>query len=277
MGYCSVEHLPDYHMPPVNEVVLSVQFAPISRLEIAHFGDFWKLIKSEFPNTEHKNKLPRQIEHYGNIRDSQSQLQIVNGTEIPRIWFQNSKQNWLIQIQNDRFIMNWIKENDNSAYPRYDEVFKKFNKYLDIFINYITDYDIGDFVFDQCEVIYINTIKSGEGWVHHSEADKIVKVLSLQTESGALPEPEDASLTLRYPLIHDSNQIGRLYVELGPRVRRSDNLPGYELRLTARGQPIGDGEAGIRKFFDLGHENIVRMFDAITTSKMHEIWERKDG
>jgi len=272
-----VQHLPDYNKPPVNEVVLSAQFAPLANLKIVHFGDFWNEIKSEFPITEHKSKLPKQVEGSGMVERSGPQLQIITDAEIPRFWFQNNEQDWLIQVQNDRFIVNWIKKDKTFSYPRYKTVLDTFKKYFKLFRNYAEKNDLGEFLFDQCEVVYINTIISGEGWNQHGEADQIVRVLNLQSEPTVNPEAEDVSLTLRYPLIHDSNQVGRLYVELGPRFRRSANRPGYELRLTARGKPIGEREAGVRKFFDLGHECIVRTFDAITTSKMRAIWERNDG
>jgi hypothetical protein len=51
----------------------------------------------------------------------------------------------------------------------------------------------------------------------------------------------------------------------------------FRFTLTARGQPLGTGLAGVLEFLDLGREWIVTGFDELTTPEMHRLWGRHNG
>ena len=48
------------------------------------------------------------------------------------------------------------------------------------------------------------------------------------------------------------------------------------MKLTARGNPQGDGLEGALEFIDTGHEWIVRGFTSFVTKEMQALWGRKD-
>ncbi|MFQ5734475.1 MAG: hypothetical protein ACE5KM_21275, partial [Planctomycetaceae bacterium] len=55
-----------------------------------------------------------------------SRLEISQIPDLPRVFFEDESGNWLIQIQRDRFLHNWRVSTDESEYPRYPEVSRRF-------------------------------------------------------------------------------------------------------------------------------------------------------
>jgi uncharacterized protein (TIGR04255 family) len=44
--------LPEYSNPPINEVVIAVEFLPLAKLQSPHIGLYWGEIKEHYPNIE---------------------------------------------------------------------------------------------------------------------------------------------------------------------------------------------------------------------------------
>ena len=57
--------LPEFDNPPVSEVVLSIEFAPLENWRGPYAGLYWGTIKEEYPDTEVHPALPSQIEKFG--------------------------------------------------------------------------------------------------------------------------------------------------------------------------------------------------------------------
>lgn len=74
---------------------------------------------------------------------------------------------------------------------------------------------------------------------------------------------------LRYPIVNEGKQVGRLQVDIQAAVREKDNIPMYVMTLTARGM-VGKGV----DFFDLGRQAVVNSFAQLTTPEMRKIWRR---
>ena len=60
-----VRDLPDFTNPPLNEVVLSIQFASLTGLKSAHIGLFWERIRSEYPNVTEQATIQTAFETFG--------------------------------------------------------------------------------------------------------------------------------------------------------------------------------------------------------------------
>jgi hypothetical protein len=52
--------LPDFGAPPVVETALGVEFAPLRKWSVPHFGVFWNEIKSDYPRFEVQPALASQ-------------------------------------------------------------------------------------------------------------------------------------------------------------------------------------------------------------------------
>lgn len=274
----TVRTLPDFNKPPLIEVALSVQFDMLQDLSVAHLGVLWeKKFRPKFPKTEQHGPLKPLLESFTRPTgpDQPVRFEFLDSPPTPRLWFLNSEETELIQIQPDRFIRNWRKQRDTEIYPRYDELRKKFCKDLDSFREFLREEGLPDINPAQCEVTYVNHITPNQGWDKHGQAHKIISLLSSPAKHAFPSEPEDIRLFAKYSILDNSAQpIGRLHVTFEPAFRRKDDTPLYVLTLIARGHPAGQTIDGVLSFFDKGHELIVRGFTSVTTPEMHQIWER---
>jgi uncharacterized protein (TIGR04255 family) len=267
--------LPDFDNPPVVETVLSAQFERLTAMRSVHLGLFWQRVRGEFPNTEERPALPPVLEQASEPVAQAVQLRFEPQEPLPlqRLWLINASGAEMMQIQNDRFIKNWRKKNeDNAEYPHYTPVIKPaFERDFKEFRTFAADEELGEIKVNQCEVTYVNHIIAGEGWL---KRDEIEKIFTFCQQPFAEPYPgraEDVAYRARFPILGPDNEwIGRLHVELSPAISLPDNKQMYAMNLTARGM-YGTGI----EFFDIGRRWIVKSFERLTTEHMHEIWRKK--
>ena len=122
----------------------------------------------------------------------------------------------LVQIQQDRFVRNWRKRDDEDQYPRYSSLRESFKKDLEVFCRLVEEEGWGSVQANQCEVTYVNVMPSGEGWQEYCELDKVLTVFSRGCLDDQLQKPEEASLSMQYLLIEDDQPVGRLYIGANP-------------------------------------------------------------
>src|SRR5215467_10507038 len=106
--------LPDYDSPPVNEVVLGLTFQPLVSLRVVHFGLIWDRVRREYPAVQHLPPLGLEQTMLSQPPSGWGDLFFV-----PRVWFLSTAQDRVIQLQHDRFYVNWRSIPGGVAYPRY--------------------------------------------------------------------------------------------------------------------------------------------------------------
>lgn len=261
----------DFDNPPVVETVLSVQFEQLPALRSVHFGLFWDRVHQIFPHTEERPPLSHIVEFASEPlpQPVQFRVETEDNLSLNRLWLLNAAGSEMMQIQNDRFIKNWRKREDESHYPHYEPVIKPaFERDFQEFKKFLTDQNLGDIKIDQCEVTYVNHIVAGEGWSDWKESGNIFTNFSQLTETPYPGLAEDLRFHIRYPIYNpDGKWIGRLHVDVQPALRASDKKPMYVMNLTARGM-LGTNY----EFFDVGRRYIVESFKNLTTPHMHKIW-----
>jgi uncharacterized protein (TIGR04255 family) len=161
--------LPDFAAPPVTEVVISVQFDPLTALRTPHLGLLWQDFRDRFPKTEEHPPLPPVIEKFGLLGPPQIGVRFETSLPVPLCWFLNEAGTKLIQVQQDRFVHNWRKIGQSDEYPRYEHIRKTFEVELGIFCQFLAREQLGELVPNQCEVTYVNQISSGKGWEKHGQ------------------------------------------------------------------------------------------------------------
>jgi uncharacterized protein (TIGR04255 family) len=270
----SAAGLPHFRDPPVSEVALSIQFDPLSRLQIHHFGLLWLEFQTRFPKVESRPPIDRQVETFPKEPVTQPQIafELVNPFITPRVWFISANGSELLQVQQDRFIVNWRRVRPEDRYPRYPHIRRMLEDEFIIFAKFVAAQKLGNIVPNQCEVTYINQIQTGSVWERHSQVGRVLNVMAPEFNDESLPTPEQFRFSAQY-LMGDSNApIGRLHLDFHPAFRPVDRSPTFAMNLTARGKPLGDGFDGVAKFMDVARENIVRGFRALTTPAMHKEW-----
>lgn len=270
--------LPEYEHPPLAEVVLSVEFEEVVGLTAPYLGALWyALFKNDFPRAEQYPPVPSTTESFGaSPGNPQMQFKIVQANAAPsiRCWFLTSDGNELLQLQSDRLTHNWRKIRDGDVYPRYEYIRQKFESEYQKISHWLEAEELGRLVPTQAEVTYVNQIASGNSWMAHREADKVFSFLRPEgNDEGAALEGVD--FQRRYVLSNNGSPYGRLHVSGCPILKLPEHLAGYKLDIVARGPPRDASLDGVLAFFDFGRDAIVKKFDQLTTSNLHDEWEKK--
>ena len=254
------------------EVALSVQFERLN-VTTPHLSLVWQRFRDRFAHVEEKPELDGTFERFG------SPDRIVPGVRFQvgasptlRFWFINEPGSELVQVQRDRFIRNWRKQDGVPDYPRYDKLRAAFVGDWETFAKFVTEELNASLVPTQCEVTYVNIVEATDP----SRIDRILSCISGKHSDGYLSEPEGVEVQLRYVLKNETEKPwGRLHVVATPAIRAADNSAVVRLSLTARGNPPSQDLEGAMKALDVGHEAVVRGFASITTPEMHTVWGRK--
>ena len=266
--------LPHFSNPPVVEVALAVGFRPLAGFRIVDLGRLWERYQEAFPKVEEQPPLQMTVEQFGGRGSTPSvSLSLMATPPPPRVWFLDEDESQLVQVQNDWFARNWRKTGSSADYPRYPRMRAPFESDLGVFLDHVRTGNLGEFSPTQCEITYINHIPAAE-----ATGDALGDVLTLLASgpAGRFPlAPESVTVAAQYVLRTAEGPVGRLHVSAQPAIRRVDGYPITVLTLTARGRPLGEGVEGVLSFLDLGHEWVVRGFDAATTEKMHVAWGRQ--
>jgi uncharacterized protein (TIGR04255 family) len=254
--------------------VLGVQFSQLP-LQAAHIGLYWNQVKSRFPAVEQKVPLQPVQEVFGApvIAGDDSPFIVAQEPVTPRSWFISKEDTDLIQLQPDRFIVNWRKRSDDNTYPRYEAVRDAFVREFEVFKKFAMAEDLGELEVGQCEITYVNQIRKEGLWDGFGEASEVVTWLK-PSEPGFLPAPEEVRSAIRFVISDGQKPIGRLRVTISPAMLRKNNEEFLKMELTVRGQPESSQTPALLGFFDLGREWIVRGFAELTTEKMQRTWGR---
>jgi uncharacterized protein (TIGR04255 family) len=127
--------LPTFLNPPVVEVVIGLQFEPLG-IGSVHFGQFskevlganWPLATDALPLLEQIETFPERKFQWPKVSFDLQTPPIVN-----RVQFQNIERDRMIQVQDTKFIYNWIRK--NGTYPRYARIREEFDHLLSSFVD----------------------------------------------------------------------------------------------------------------------------------------------
>ena len=238
-----------------------------------HLGLYWSKISREYPNYAIQPALAPDVEQFETSPKSETAIgiRVVPEPDL-RVWYISDSKTHLLQVQRDRFILNWRKVVGDEIYPRYDSNRPKFQEEWGKFCSFITNANLGSINVNQCEVTYVNHIELGKGWKSFGEAHKVFGCLTAPRENTILANPEMVRLDTRFLM---PGHRGRLYISFEPTLRRKDAKEALQVTLTARGKPDSSTTEDILKWFDLGHEWIVNGFTEFTTQTMHGIWGKR--
>src|SRR5689334_15682106 len=100
----------NYETPPINEVVCGLMFEPLNELLAPHLGLLWEKYKPGFATCKQQPPLALQLEKpEGTISEAQV---VFEEPPLPRVWFEETGGNGIIQVQRDRFHYNWRRMNE---------------------------------------------------------------------------------------------------------------------------------------------------------------------
>ena len=262
------DHLPDFRNPPINEVVLGVQFSPPQGYQQIYAGKIWDLFRKEFPKFEEQPPLAPAFETFGLPSKGRQQIGFVTGASHDRFWFLRPDGDELIQFQQDRLLHNWRKVGDETnEYPRFESMLENFRgelEQLQDFMNGLTPQKIS---INQCEISYVNHIVP-------TDDQALVAADWVRFVSFGDKEPNDFSILFREEIRDNEGKLfARLICDASIGIK-ADNQRIIILTLTVRGTPKGDNIASALDFLGMGRDLIVCKFAKLTTDKAHMKWGR---
>jgi uncharacterized protein (TIGR04255 family) len=263
--------LPDYERPPVIEVIYGMQFLPIAEWRTPLVGALWQAIKEDYPKFKEMPLLAPVFERFDQIVPSeqgvQGKIELLDSAPLPRMFFLDNDEHWVMQVQNDRFHHNWKRMKEGDQYPRYNSVSSRFFEAWERFSTFLDIEAIERPSFTQFELTYINHIPVQEGRSVLDEFETVFVDYLWDHRKRFLPDPELASWNSSFRL---PDSQGRLHISVRPAQRRKDKTAVLLLELTARGIPLETESQDIKNWFALGREWIVRGFTDITQENVQK-------
>ena len=271
--------MPKFTMPPVVETLLAVQFDPLIKMRITDYGLFWSRIRDSFPVVQEHPPVPSVIE------STPAQPMVINPLQwriggefpLPRVWYRSipsaaARQGERgVQLQNDRFMQNWMRSEPNSGqYPSYEANRTEFIRYFEIFTDFVNERELGMLMPNQCEITYVNRIPV-EGDLN-TTFRSCFPSLTAKHSTEFLPRSDSVGFMASYPIAGDR---GRLHILIQGPVRLDSGVVVIDFRLTARGAPSGTTGDRIVNWLDLGRQWVVRGFHCLTSEEMHRKWGYK--
>lgn len=267
--------LPSYKNPPVIEVVCGIQFKPLEKLLVPHYGELWEKFKPDYEQCQENAPIVPAIERFDKL--PATDIQIPSEPFLPRVWFVHKDGSGVIQVQRDRFLHNWRKT--EADYPRYGRVINLFQAHYATFVAFLDDRELGTVEPLQCEMTYINHMPQSEGWEIMEDFSKVFPDFPWHSndpwkpdKKRFLPTPEGRNLRLNFAL---PDKTGRLHVTIRNGVRLEDERAILLMELTVRGIGADKSAEAMKAWFDKARLWIVRGFADLTGKDMQDnIWRR---
>lgn len=234
---------------------MGIVFSPRPDLLIAHIGDFWALIRDKYPRSQHAQLV---------LGEGDAPVQDGFGNWLPRVWFMSDDDCWLVQLQQDRLYVNWRATDKALSYPRFPAVKSEFDRVWSVFAKRVDELTGTAPVPSRVEVAYTNFIM---GAIFQSTADlsRIFKDFQWSKDHNFLSAPVALGLNMTFPL---PSNAGSLRVRMATAERKIDRAKGIHLELQTVATPNAGQSTDV--LIEEGHQFIVRAFEDLTTSEMHD-------
>jgi len=264
-------NLPDYDQPPVIEVAFSLQYSEdIVGYSMAHAGRFWTDLGDEFSHVAEVPLINSSIERAdGTLRGVQ-----IGGSLPPtrRLQIYHGSDGWIVQLQPDRFILNWKADRPGAVYPRFEACFTRFMEYRGRFERFCDELDLKVPRPNQYELAYVNHVQKGQGWNSPADVGSIFPDIVWRNDREFLPTPSSISWSAIFNMPDES---GRLHASIKTAKKKPKDTELFLLELTARGYPIRETEDSQESWFRLAREWIVKGFADLTDKEIQSsIWKR---
>jgi uncharacterized protein (TIGR04255 family) len=267
------EPFPEFDAPPINEVVLGIQFEDLQGYSLVRSGEVFSLFERDYPTVQEAPPLQPNFETFGALQPGpQMGFSFTDRPDHPRFWFVTPGGHELVQFQRDRLFHNWrqVDGKGPAEYPRFGSVFAKFAAEAARLQDYVRGRYQQELKINQVEVTYFNRIYS-------SDPKRLPPVSEFFRFLHLSDSAEGFDGVLRQVIEDDTGSpIGRLYTEVRSAIDMArGGLPNIAFNLTFRGPPAASDLRSALESVRVGHEIAVRSFSHVTTDSAHQIWRRR--
>jgi uncharacterized protein (TIGR04255 family) len=261
---------PSFENPPVVEVVMGLQFDKPHSINMVDFAKLWEEFgKEEYSDYKELAPLERMVEGPSQI------FKFSNLPEMRRVWFENPKENTLIQTQEDRLIFNWRRPTENldesNCYPRYEKINNEFFSIYDRFEKYLQNSGVEVSKPDILELTYMNFIEyDGE---KIPDANAIFKDFNWFVEDRILNRPSFIDQKLIYEI---PDMLSKLKCTIKSYQNPENGNEGLIYELSVRGTVNELERKNMQQWYNNARLWIVHGFKDSTNTEMHKKWGISD-
>lgn len=258
MGTITFEH------PPLTEVSFGFKFEPLAAFRASHFGLFWSRLRPDFNEAVDKAVIA-----------SEGAVPAVPGSEwfpLPRVWYVHKEKEQLLQLQIDRFYLNWRRTQPSTEYPRFTTLEPLFHKYLTEFQNFLSEEGLGAPNVQVAELTYVNQIEEGACWQGMHQIGRVFPDLTWRDRASQHGGPEGFAWSGKF-LAEDVELNANIKTQTPPDAPRRFLL---ELRATSRKKVASSNS--LLAWYPIANETIVSAFVDLTSPELQaNVWKRTDN
>lgn len=267
------DDLPDFDSPPVDEVVIGVQFNHSAEITLNRQVAFWQRHADEFPTFSQQQPIVTVEEDVtqppGPTPVSAASIGRLLSGQTTRLWLEQQPGTWLIQVQPNMFVLNWRYRGE--PYPRFDAVLDRFTTFYTDYRSYLSGESIDLGPVTALDLTYVN-------WLPEVPMQEVIPMAAETRLSGrnVHPWPAAQAHTCLYQLIEGDTSMGRLNVEIQTAKRPADDdwVNGTQYQLAARMVPEQDIDS-MRQRFNFGRNAIVQAFADLVTEGARARWQER--
>jgi uncharacterized protein (TIGR04255 family) len=206
--------------PPIVELIIGIQFAPLVNATSGHFGCFWREHLQEWRLFADVEPIADQFESFESpIIPSANELMIVQAPYPGRLQIVSDDEAKMIQIQQSRFLLNWRSR--GSAYPTFSRVFDDFQTNLGKFRSFINQSGFGELIPNQWELTYVDAFRKGDYWETLDDWPNVLPGLLSKINIGVDSMMTNRNAAWKFDL---PKKFGRLHFNMNhARLKNNDN------------------------------------------------------
>lgn len=172
-----------------------------------------------------------------------------------------NRPDFMLQVQPDRIGFNWRQQKDR-GYPRFNECCRLFLDELAVFRRFVVDEDLGRFIPEVAEVIYVNKAEAPEDLSAGEVFDRLFNDVSLGSPS--MPVPVSFKWSCSYSFHGDT---GKSLFEI-------ENASEREIffRNIGRSRCENERDETVKDSVRVAHEIAIDAFIRLTTDDARKKW-----
>lgn len=254
---------PSFAHPPLLEVALAVEFAPLAEFGATVMSDLARRWGDRYPRVQEHPPLPPNMA-IGFPASGAGMMVSVGAPQI-RLWLLTEAEDRLVQLQRDRLIVNWGSSSDEGTYPRYKEALRpEFENDFEELRSFLRDRSLPTPRVISTEVTYVNAV------VDSRDADLVGLLRSQVRVPHHLDRPVATQLSQTWNRLVDGAVTSTLTLNVQAQ-RDGDTM----LTLTGRSAVAAGAEpTDVLGSLDVCHHDVVASFVELTDEQRHKNWGR---
>lgn len=244
------------HSPPVKETAMAVEFAPVPRLDTTALVHLLDSLSEDYPERSDQPPLPPSPRPDEMSEYAPQMFGI--GSLTPRLWAVNSDLGYVLQLQQDRIILNW-RDVGGKLYPGFETLQDEFEQKWIGILTFCQDFGLSAPAPHIVEFTYVN----GIGQAGNTRLMRALRFLD-EIDESLLPGSLAGVTLSTQRIVSDERYQGMISIDAA-----HYNRPEWLLTITTR---LSVGEANPLDALARAHELGRTAFFGVTTQEAQEQW-----